>query len=635
MVPPAVSESDTSALLIAQAEGLWQAGQPDQAITLLGQTIDRRGTAGLAPVFGAMALAAGRGDALVGLAHHLATRTDFVGAADLLNQLIAADPGNAEARAQRGNWLAEAGAVPAALAEYRAALALKPALAGAWGNLANQLVRWRRDPAAARPAEHAVRLDPGAARAWADWGRALRLAGRLQDAAAALSTALSLAPELDYAVHHSIETLAELGRIDEALSLLDRSRTLAERQGMARLGQLDRATAFIVLDPGLIGLGGHRYNFAQAIADAAQSLGRTCAIVANRQWPGLPAPFTVVPALVAWPHGGGDTDRSNDFFRAQLTSLPAGWVKHDDVLFFHTPSAALVRGFADWLSELPAATRPVLALNFMIPDFLDGTTGGLAAAALYYQRLFALIDPARAILSVETPGHKALLEDLSGGRLTFEVRAPLRLERTWRALDPNRRPLVVAHLGQSRPERGTHFLPEIAAMVRPARPISWLVQLNRTNLRQWAGRFAADFAVDADRLLPALAALERRGDVELLGDELPSADYYAALDRTDILLLPYAARYTQSGSGVFREGLAAGKVIVGPAGSSLAEEALRRGGGYVGFAEFSPTAIAQAVDEAIAAFPRLCESARAAAAAVGADHDQTRYFKRLVVLAES
>jgi tetratricopeptide (TPR) repeat protein len=154
---------------------------------------------------------------------------------------------------------------PAAIADYRQALALDPRLASAAFNLGQALRVWavacraQGDEAAAveslaqaiQAYDRAIEIDPGYPRAHGARGLAHSLLGRLDQAVADYRLELARGPRAE--TYHALGlALRDLGRLDEALDALERAVARAPGDGryyfsrgrvLARLGDEDRAIA--------------------------------------------------------------------------------------------------------------------------------------------------------------------------------------------------------------------------------------------------------------------------------------------------------------------------------------------------------------------------------------------------------
>jgi len=114
--------------------------------------------------------------------------------------------------------------------------------------------------------------------------------------------------------------------------------------------------------------------------------------------------------------------------------------------------------------------------------------------------------------------------------------------------------LVCSWLGNPRPDKGAH---EIAHLVEIEDPASSKIELS----------------VSGATFFPPI---KNQVDLQLRRVALAEDEYFEALSRSDVILLPYCPRlYKQRTSGVFVEAILMGKVPVVKAGSWLAHELSR------------------------------------------------------------
>jgi Tfp pilus assembly protein PilF len=122
------------------------------------------------------------------------------------------------ARDRLGNALADAGRHEQAVAEYEAAIAIRPGFADPYNNLGLSLEALGRPEEAVARYDQAIARDPELAAAHANRGNALDTLGRLDEAEQAFLAALGLEPDAPR-VHNSLGvTLAREGRLDEAVA---------------------------------------------------------------------------------------------------------------------------------------------------------------------------------------------------------------------------------------------------------------------------------------------------------------------------------------------------------------------------------------------------------------------------------
>ena len=158
-------------------------------------------------------------------------------------------------------------------------------------------------------------------------------------------------------------------------------------------------------------------------------------------------------------------------------------------------------------------------------------------------------------------------------------------------------PCRLGYLGATREERGADLIP---ALVRETRRtfgdrVAWTVQLDPDGLARLVDRPVGD----------DLALMRDDPAVELIEGKVSTEDYFAMLDRMDIVVLPYRQRYEVSGSGVFVEALSLGKVLVLPERGWMADFARRYGNQPATFDEAAPASVLAAVADAIARYPDL------------------------------
>ena len=132
--------------------------------------------------------------------------------------LFAAVEHYAEASNDSGFALMNAGRVPEAIDEYRAALRLNPQLVDCRVNLGSALVRSRQLPAALEEFSAALRLDPDNFAAQGDLGNALAQSGRFGEAIDHYREALRIEPGFAEFHFYLGSALAETGRLREAVA---------------------------------------------------------------------------------------------------------------------------------------------------------------------------------------------------------------------------------------------------------------------------------------------------------------------------------------------------------------------------------------------------------------------------------
>jgi len=134
----------------------------------------------------------------------------------LLRHALSVTSNNFVAHSNLGADLADQGKLADAIAEYRAALRIRPDDAKIHGNLGIALAKQGRIDEAMAEYATALRIDPNCAEAHNSWGLALAAQGRLADAIAEYQAALRADPDLAEAHNNLGTALARQGKIDES-----------------------------------------------------------------------------------------------------------------------------------------------------------------------------------------------------------------------------------------------------------------------------------------------------------------------------------------------------------------------------------------------------------------------------------
>ncbi|MEA5533088.1 glycosyltransferase [Crocosphaera sp. XPORK-15E] len=164
------------------------------------------------------------------------------------------------------------------------------------------------------------------------------------------------------------------------------------------------------------------------------------------------------------------------------------------------------------------------------------------------------------------------------------------------------RPINVVYLGDARPEKGYHYLPDIVQYL-------WKDYIQPGQIKL---TIQSNFSIEGgEGLIPqARLELERypQQKVTLIKEAMSADDYYQLLGEADLLILPYDPHsYHVRTSGVLTEALAAGKPVVVPSNSWLAKQVdLSRASIYE-----KPEKIAQEVIRIIENLPQFSGAAKA------------------------
>jgi len=148
---------------------------------------------------------------------------DYRSSAAIWLDTVTKRPGNAAARNNYGNLLAQAGDPAAALVQFDAACGIDPAYAEPRFNAGNALEQLGRLPEAAARYEEALRLRPEDAEAHDRLGNVLHTLGHIDDAIAHYQQAVRLQPGLAAAHEDLGRMLAAGGRLPEAIAELEKA----------------------------------------------------------------------------------------------------------------------------------------------------------------------------------------------------------------------------------------------------------------------------------------------------------------------------------------------------------------------------------------------------------------------------
>lgn len=150
---------------------------------------------------------------------------------ELLNQIIARDPGNADAFINRATALHKVGRLNEAVASFDQAIALGPDNALAFHARGHVLKDMNRLHDALTSYDKAIALDPNRADAWKNRGTVLLQLSRLEEAEANFDRAIALKPGFAEAYNNRGTALHYMRRLDEAVASFDRA--IATKPGFA------------------------------------------------------------------------------------------------------------------------------------------------------------------------------------------------------------------------------------------------------------------------------------------------------------------------------------------------------------------------------------------------------------------
>ena len=197
-----------SQALLSRAQALHQGGRLDEARPLYEQIL---------------AADPDNAEALHLLGYLWFQKGEAARAVQLISRAIELKPSNPGYRYNRALILQQTGKFDAAAADFQQVAALAPADVGAWEGLGETLLTLGRAEEALQAYDSALALQPASAELNSNRGVALRVIGRLDEALIAQDRALAADPRYSEGWSNRGNVLKDLGRLDEALESFDRA----------------------------------------------------------------------------------------------------------------------------------------------------------------------------------------------------------------------------------------------------------------------------------------------------------------------------------------------------------------------------------------------------------------------------
>lgn len=245
-------------------------------------------------------------------------------------------------------------------------------------------------------------------------------------------------------------------------------------------------------------------------------------------------------------------------------------VTPDDHIFIHTIGIEQVEEVYNLLRTDTLLSKPRfhIMLRRDIEDPLVVNAKGMGLKKLLQQFYESKFWPEKIQFYTDTEDLVQRYNTLSN-IIFYKISIPFRQEKL-KDFSKNKSsysPVNIVYLGDARPEKGYHHLPDIINAlwkdyIKPGK-IKFTIQSN-FNIEGGLGNIRA-----------ARLQLERYPSqkVTLIKEAMSSDDYYQLLGEADLLILPYDANsYRVRTSGILTEALAAGKPVVVPADSWLAKQ---------------------------------------------------------------
>lgn len=379
-----------------------------------------------------------------------------------------------------------------------------------------------------------------------------------------------------------------------------------------------------VIEPKLSSRRGHYFHTDLAIDEGCRARNIPIEILANRA-----VDDEIVASLPVRPlfsvSADPDDRVANDFFTGNELverDLERDWQARlgpEDLILVPSPRDNNLGGIRRWYASLPVPRPPICIRLIVDPGFGVREGGRPLAPSLAVEQLRAWrpLVGADVRFAAETRELAAFYETVCGFQvipLPMLLRSPLA-----RAPEPSpvRNSPHIVFLGEGRPEKGFHLLPDALSALLARHPEVRLTL-------QTGPRFDVD-----PRVVGRWRALSPH--VSIVGGPLPPGHYDDLLLSSDIVLVTYDPDfYARRTSLIFWEAIGAGKVTLTTRGTHMHRQLQSMGIGDICAETFSSEAITDGVQRLLADWPRLAERARRAAPDVRQQHNPGRFVDELL-----
>lgn len=433
--------------------------------------------------------------------------------------------------------------------------------------------------------------------------------------------ATRISGDLGAALSGCMFNVEALGSFELTPSILTRA-ALRVREDAASIAQ----PHLVIIDPSLKDLVGHHSAVARSLARGARETGRTPIVLGNR---GCPQNLIEPDALAVGAFNDYLYSGVNNIglFTYELeVAAKRVAIMGDDVVTLFCATPTMLAGTIPFLLARKMEDRPTISIRF------DRDEARAPSSRISYRRAFELI----RLLGLrenyrffaESRGLQDYFEELAGETMPLLFNPLPKGDASglkFVSVGGENKRLCLSYLGEARVEKGFHVLPfaieYLLSLPDLADKICFFIQTGAGPLNQHGW------------VLSAQADIERRAaeDARIQTKRfLSEAEYADAVERTDIMLLPYGPPdYTRRGSGVATETVAASKVMACSRGLDLADTF--EGGGVVLPDNQSELGLAQAFERAIREYPAF--KAKAESYRKRNDHlfgDDAHFVRRLI-----
>ena len=350
---------------------------------------------------------------------------------------------------------------------------------------------------------------------------------------------------------------------------------------------LDRTPKMLLIDPGFSVNSGHHVGYSQFAVEffskeldiprdhilfvtGRSNVGEASRLPAELRLCHYPA-FDFSPYIFEeFPKYKETLDNLSEVWRQDLhRAFDGADLGSVEVIYFHSMKANLIVGFARWLKDnISSFPRGLLVVLGVIE--VDYLTEGEETRKVCDKNYFDGVEIIKSLSGVDLVLYaetKYACDHLTGvfGDLTDVHTIPYLAASL--AGDGRSTPLALSDdtitiglVGGSRLERGVDIFPELILSFCEHPQIRWIIQLDRS------------FAAKLDPVFPLYLEWAVKEKLCVWYDgRIETDEYYDALRRMDVVLMPYRERYAVSGSGVFYEAMQLQRLLMVPERTFMAE----------------------------------------------------------------
>jgi glycosyltransferase involved in cell wall biosynthesis len=385
----------------------------------------------------------------------------------------------------------------------------------------------------------------------------------------------------------------------------------------------------LLIDPALIELSGHHYNYNMAIATQLRANGFDVSILAHKRCD--QAICDQLGALhcfdidnYAFQDSTTTVDQmmrkveiTSTITLANLQEARRPELTDEDVILIHTATIFQLPAYRHWYAGLPEP-RPRIVVQFMHPPWYLGLEDDPAFCATLLKNEMDTwhAQPGQRVRFVSDNALMARFLERTSGRPVPVLPMPMAFPDMTRVEAPsgNARRIRFSFLGDARAEKGFPLFAQALLDNHHAIPeeMELFIHISNTSGLEVAADLAA---------VPRCTVLTRQ-----LGPE----EYWTVLAASDVIVLPYAPdKYKWRGSGIFIEALGMAKPVIVTSGSAL-DWLLAHYGAAGARAEFSPASVWDAMLFILKNASEFQELAQQAAPAIRAHHNPRSFVDALV-----